>query len=212
MTRLLAFVSLITTIFFFLAIFSLHFLSPDIDPVATGISFYALSRYGFLLGLALCSIGVSGIVLACAMRSTTTSITGRAGLLLMIAWGFLSVLAGLFPLDAPESHPSLSGTIHNLAGLNFLLITPALLLIELRQPASRILVRSRTTTFWLAWLLLVSAGLLFTFNGPLYYLGIGGAVQRLYWLVLLSWLLFKALQVIGREIAAQQSDSLAAQF
>jgi hypothetical protein len=211
MFRQLAYTSFITTIFFVLATFSLHFLSPEIDPVVSGISFYALTQYGFLIGLALSLIGISGMALAGAMWLTTTSLPGRAGLLLMIAWGFLSILAGLFPLDAPGSDSSLSGTIHNLAGLNFLLITPALLLIELSRPVLSDHDRSRSITYWLAWLLLASAVLLFIFNGPLYSLGIGGAIQRLYWLVLVSWLFFKASQILRQETASQQSDSLATQ-
>lgn len=212
MIRLLAFVSIITTAFFVLSVLDLHFISPDLDPMVSGISFYAHTKYGVFISLALSLIGVSGIVLAFAMWSTTTSKAGRAGLLLMIAWGVFSILAGVFAVDAPGSPPTISGTIHNLAGLNFLLITPALVLIELNRPAVGDLGRPRTITFWLAWLLLVSAVLLFTFNGPLYSLGIGGAVQRLYWLVLISWLLFKALQIIRQEKASQNDNLVAAQF
>jgi hypothetical protein len=205
MARLLAYINLITTAFFALIVISLHFLSPDLDPIVSGISFYALTQYDLLLNLALSLIGVSGIVIAFGMWLATTSILGRAGLLLIIAWGLFSILAGLFPLDAPGSPPTLSGTIHNLAGLNFLLITPALLLIELSRSAGGYPVRPRTITFWLAWLLLVSALLLFTFNGPQYYLGIGGVFQRLYWVVLVLWLLFNALQILGQDSPSQQS-------
>jgi hypothetical protein len=209
MTRSLSYVSLIATVLFVLALLSLHFLSPDYDPMKFGISFYALTRYGFLIGLALSIIGVSGIALACAMWSTIKSIAGRVGLLLMIAWGLLSILAGLYPLDAPGANATQSGTIHNLAGLNFLLVTPALLLIELSQSPDSDAGRRRTITYWLAWLLLLSSVLLFTFNGPLASMEIGGVFQRLYWLVLVAWLVIKAVQIIRDEKAPQKSDLLA---
>jgi hypothetical protein len=206
MTRFLAYASLAATVFFVLALISLHFLSPEYDPMQFGISFYALTRYGFLIGLALSIIGLSGIALACAMWSRTKSIAGRIGLLLVIAWGLLSVLAGLYPLDAPGTHTTLSGTIHNLAGMNFLLVTPALLLIELSPSSDSDADRRRTITYWLAWLLLLSSVLLFTFNGPLSSMEIGGIFQRLYWLVLVSWLLIKALQMTREEKAREKSD------
>jgi Protein of unknown function (DUF998) len=201
MRRKLAYVSLIATVFFVLAVVALLFLAPDVDPMVSGISFYALTRYGLLFALAIGLVGVSGISLSFALWPTTTSTAGRAGLLLLIAWGLTSVLAGLFPLDAPGSTPTLFGTIHGLSGLNFLLVAPALLLIELSRPGGSGPVRPRTITFWLTWLFLASAVLLFTFNGPLHSLGIGGAIQRLYWLVLVLWLLFKADQVLRRERA-----------
>jgi hypothetical protein len=208
MTRFLTYTSLVAAIFFILALFSLHFLSLDYDPMQFGISFYALTQYGFLIGLALSIIGLSGIALASAMWSRTISLAGRVGLLLMIAWGLLSVLAGLFPLDAPGTHATQSGMIHNLAGLNFLLITPALLLIELSRPKDTDSARNRRITYWLGWLLLLSSVLLFTFNGPLSPIGTGGVIQRLYWLVLVSWLLAKAVQIIQDEKVPQESDLL----
>ena len=206
MTRFLAYASLAATVFFLLALISLHFLLPEYNPMQFGISFYALTRYGFLIGLALSIIGLSGIALACAMWSRTKSIAGRIGLLLIIAWGLLSILAGLYPLDAPGALASLSGTIHNLAGMNFLLVTPALLLIELSHSPDSDAGRGRTITYWLAWLLMLSSVLLFTFNGPLASMEIGGIFQRLYWLVLVLWLLIKALQMTRGEKALEKSN------
>jgi hypothetical protein len=199
MTRLLAYVSLIATVIFSLIVFALLFIAPDIDPLQFGISFYALTKYGFLIGLAIVLVGISGMELSFALWPTTTTTPGRIGLLLLIAWGLASFLAALFPVDAPGSPPTPSGSIHNLAGLSFLLITPALLLIELARPAGSDPVRPRTISFWLAWLLPAVSVLVVTFNGPLHSLGIGGAIQRLYWLVLVIWLLSKAFQVLRHE-------------
>jgi hypothetical protein len=185
-----AYLSIILTIIFLIVVVVLLFLAPDIDPLRSGISFYALTSYRLLIGMALAMIGISGILLAVALWPTILSVVGRFGLALLIVWGITSILAGIFPLDAPGAMPTPSGTIHNMAGLNFLLIVPAVLLLEL--PHS-----SQSITYGLGWLVLVSAILLFTFNGPLAYLGVGGLVQRFYWLVLALWFLFKAQHLLG---------------
>lgn len=199
MTRLLAIISLITTGIFVLAILILHFLPTDVNPMISGISFYALTQFGFLLSLAIFSVGVSGIALSLALWSVITSTAGRIGLLLLIAWGLATFLAGLFPLDPPGATPTLSGRIHNMAGMSFLLFTAALLLIELSRSDGGQPHQPRTITFWLAWMLLAASVLLFTFNGPLYAMQIGGLIQRLYWLVSVLWLAFKGFQLLQSE-------------
>lgn len=195
MTRLLAYVSLIATVIFSLIVFAFLFIAPEIDPLQFGISFYALTKYGFLIGLAIALVGVSGIALSFALWPTTTTTPGRIGLLLLIAWGLAAFLAALFPVDAPGSPPTLSGSIHSVVGIiSLLIITPAVLLIELTRPAGSDPVRPRTISFWLAWLLLAASVLLVTQPFPA-----AGAIQRLYWLVLVIWLLSKAFQVLRHE-------------
>jgi len=196
MKRLLAYLSIIATLFFLAAVVAFLFLAPDLDPMRSAISFYALTRFGIIIDLAFALVGVSGISLAIALWPTTLSVAGRIGLVLLIAWGISSILAGAFPIDAPGAVPTLSGSIHNMAGLNFFLVAPAVLLIELTRSILVAPTGQRPTTYWLAWLLLASAVLVFTFNGPLSSLGIGGLAQRLYWLVLALWLILKAGQVV----------------
>ena len=162
MTRTLATLSLVLTALFLLLILALHVLRPDVNPLVSGISYYALGQLGFLLGVAVACIGTAGILLAIALWPVTPATAGRIGLILVMLWGLTSILAGLFPLDAPGAAPTLSGRIHGLTGMNFLLIVPALLLIELGSG-----IGARTATYWLAWGLLVAAVLLFVFNGPL---------------------------------------------
>jgi hypothetical protein len=192
MSRTLATLSLIATVVFVLAILALHILRPDVNRAALGISFYALGKLGWLLGLALSLVGVSGIALAVARWPEACSTLTRVALVLLVIWGISSVLAGLFPLDAPGAAPTISGRIHNLSGLNFLLVVPSVLMLELGFSDGRAPRRLHRATYWLAWLLLASAVLLFVLNGPLYSLQVGGAAQRLYWLVLVLWLFLKA--------------------
>lgn len=199
MKSLLASLSIIATLIFLVAVIALLMLAPEIDPIRSGISFYALTEYSNIIGIALTLVGASGIALAIALWPITSSFSGRVGLVLLIAWGITSILAGAFPLDAPSTAPTLSGSIHNMAGLNFLLIAPALLLIDRTRTTLANPAQSRTNTFWLSWLVLISAILLFTFNGPLASIGIGGLIQRLYWVVLALWLLFKAQHILRME-------------
>ena len=202
MTRLLSIISLVGIAVFILVILVLHFLPTSVNPMVAGISFYALTRFGVLLSLGIILVSVSGIALGLALWPVTTAVAGRIGLLLLLAWGLTSILAGLFPVDAPGANPTFSGRIHNLAGMNFLLITPAVLCIELSQAAGG---KPRKLTFWLAWLLLAAAVFLFVFNGPLYAMQIGGLVQRLYWLVLAVWLICKSWQALHMEKAHSAS-------
>ena len=205
MTRLLSIISLIAAAIFVLAILILHLLPTGVNPMVSGISFYALTRYGYLLSLAFFSVSLSGIALSLALLPVVTSPAGRIGLLLLSVWGLATVLAGIFPLDAPGSAPTLSGRIHNLAGMSFLLFTAALLLIELSRSSGGFQLQRRSTTIWLTWMLLAAAVLLFVFNGPLYSMQIGGLFQRLYWLVSVLWLIFKSLQVLKWDSAHSTS-------
>jgi hypothetical protein len=200
-----AYFSISTSLIFLAVILALLFLAPEIDAMQSGISFYALTDYILLIGIALTLIGLSGISLAAALWKSRPTLAGRTGLGLLIGWGIASVLAGIFPLDPPGVDPTLSGAIHSIAGLNFLLVAPAALLIELTRPALNGSTRPRLGAYLLAWLLLISAILLFVFNGPLYTLGIGGLVQRLYWLILALWLLFEAQKMLGRAGGRRQA-------
>lgn len=204
MKSLLTYLCILLTLIFLLIVAVLLLLAPEIDPLRSGISFYALTRYAPLIDLALALVGAAGILLAVVLWPAILSVAGRIGLALLFIWGITSILAGAFPLDAPEAAPTTSGNIHNLAGLNFLLIAPAVLLIE-RTPSSHAgRTQSSRITGWLAWLVLVLAILLFTFNGPLASLGIGGLIQRLYWLGVALWILSKAQHVLR---AARPSSS-----
>ncbi len=206
MARYLATLSLLATALFVVAIAALQLLRPDVNPASSGISFYGLGRYGLILGIALVLVGLSGIALALALWPTTSSALGRSGLVLLIAWGLLQVLAGLFPVDAPGGPTTVSGTIHNLAGMNFVLIPPALLLIGLAPGGAS--GSRRPIAFWLGGLLLASAMLLFLFQGPLHSSQVGGLFQRLYWLVLMLAFVLMALQVRRRERAAEPKRAL----
>lgn len=191
-TRPLAVLSLCAFALFCLAVLLLHFIRPDIDPLRFGISFYALGSFGWMLRIAISILGVGGLCLAFALWPLIHRRSGRVGLGLLFLWAFSNFLAAWFSVDAPGSTSTLAGTIHNLSGLNFLLILPAAILIDrdLSQPSQR--PGRSSLRVLLPWSILVSSVLLFTFNGPLNGLGLGGAFQRLYWLTVILWLVVVA--------------------
>jgi hypothetical protein len=194
MDRTFARIAIVAAILFLVIVVALIFLAPEIDPLQYGISFYALTGFRVVIGVAIALVGLSAMFLGIALWPDV-SVAGRVGTALLIGWGMLSIPAGIFPLDPPGAVPTLSGTIHNMAGLSFLLAIPAVLLVEF---SGNVLTRSAgagKATYWLACLVPVSAILLFAFNGPFSSLGIGGLIQRLYWLVFTAWLIFKARQI-----------------
>jgi hypothetical protein len=201
MTRFFAYFSIIAGLLFLITVVALLFLAPEVSPLQSGVSFYALTGYRLAIGIALALAGVSGISLALALWPAGVSGSGRVGLALLIAWGISSIAGGVFPLDAPGSVPTLAGSIHNLAGLNFLLAAPAVLWVELTCTICRAPAVRGPGTLWLAWAVLAAAVLLFVFNGPFVSLGIGGLVQRAYWLLLVLWLVLKALRLLRVDIA-----------
>src|SRR5215204_492956 len=91
--------SIIFTVIFLIVVVALLFLAPNIDPMRSGISFYALTSYRFMIGMALSMIGIAGILLAVVLWTIILSVAGRIGLVLLIVWGITSIFAGIFPLD-----------------------------------------------------------------------------------------------------------------
>jgi hypothetical protein len=191
-------ISLTATLFFLIVLIVLHGLSSEINPIHYGISYYAFGDYSYLLCIALISVGIGGIALGITMWSSDLSTMRRIGIVLLMIWGLLSILAGLFPLDPLHSPITLSGAIHNIAGRNVILIIPGVFLIELAKAGTDAADHKRRVSLLSAWFLLVSTILMFIYNAPYAYLGWGGGFQRLYWLALTLWLFINAFQQLRR--------------
>jgi hypothetical protein len=195
MERTFARLSIVAAILFLVIVLALMFLAPEVDALKYGISFYALTEFRAVIGVAIALVGLSAMFLGLALWPHASA--SRVGTALLIGWGMLSMPASIFPLDPPGAVPTLSGTIHNLAGLSFLLAIPAVLLVEF---SGKVFTRSTgagKATYWLSTLVPVSAILLFAFNGPFSSLDIGGLIQRLYWLIFTVWLILKAQQLLS---------------
>jgi hypothetical protein len=196
MDRTLARISILAAAAFLVTVLALLFLAPEVDPLLYGISFYALTDFGAVIGVAIALVSLSAICLGFALWPSMISVAGRVGAALLISWGMFSIPASIFPLDPPGAAPTLSGTIHNIAGLTFLLAIPAVLLVEFSGNVGSRPRGVGHATYWLACLIPISALLLFAFNGPFSFLGIGGLIQRLYWFAFTAWLVLKAWQLL----------------
>jgi hypothetical protein len=208
MERTLARISILAASVFLVTVLALLFLAPEVDPLLYGISFYALTDFGAVIGVAIALVGLSAICLGFGLWSSMVSVAGRIGAALLISWGIFSIPASIFPLDPPGAAPTLSGTIHNIAGLSFVLAIPAVLLVEFSGNVGTRPSGVGRATYWLAYLVPISALLLFAFNGPFSFLGIGGLIQRLYWFVFTAWLVFKARQLLATGFPASAEHRL----
>jgi hypothetical protein len=188
---------------------ALTFLAPEVNPLIQGISFYALTSYRILLDLSLLIVGASGILLGLSMWDAEGSLLVNLGFTLLILWGISSLAAGIFPVDPPDVKPTVSGFIHNLAGLNFLLIVIAVPLIDRSSSKVGSPPKHIPRQALLTWSTVLSAVLLFLFNGPFVAIGLGGLFQRIYWLFLCLWFLLKVRNLVQSEKKTKGSEILA---
>jgi hypothetical protein len=174
------------------AILLLHFLSPEFSPTSQGISYYALGKFGWLFTLSLVFVGVASLAMVglCWKDAPTTS--GRIGLSLVVLWILLMEAGAFFEMDPPGHTPTFSGRVHSIAGISFLLLPPAAFLIEQSLSSIYPSCAERLRGWILAWLVLAASCLLLLFNGFLVNVGIGGIIQRGYWLTIIAWLFLLA--------------------
>ena len=116
MDRTCAWISIVATTLFLIIVLALVFLVPEVDPLQYGISFYGLTEFRALIGVAIALVGLSAICLGIGLWPNVTSVAGRLGAALLICWGILSIPASVFRLDPPGGLPTLSGAVHNIAG------------------------------------------------------------------------------------------------
>jgi hypothetical protein len=190
--RPLSFIAKLGLVLFTVAIVMLHFLNTDIDPVTRGISHYVFGKFGWLLAAGFVSLGIGSAALILLLWRGPITIPGRIGLLLLVLWTALIEAGSFFSMDPPGGVRTVSGRIHSLAGLGFLLLPAAALLIEWSRSRTHSVRRDRVIGLIFVCSVFVASGLLITFNGFLLNVGIGGAVQRAYWLVIIVWLFFLA--------------------
>jgi hypothetical protein len=103
---------------FALLLAALHFLRPDVNPLAQPGSAYALGPFGWVMAIAFFSLGLGGWALVLVIaRSLPSAASSRIGLVLMGVWATSVWLAMLFPMDAPGWVPTFAGVIHDLSGI-----------------------------------------------------------------------------------------------
>jgi hypothetical protein len=106
----------------FLALLTLlHMLDRQIDPSWHFISEYALGSYGWMMTLAFATWALSFGAAAIIIWASGHGRAARAGATLLAISSLAAAVAAIFPSDpmvvgASQVSPSLSGTIHNVAG------------------------------------------------------------------------------------------------
>src|SRR5215212_11169386 len=99
----LALVGIIGTVYFIVALITMHFLRPDdLVRYGTNIGFYSVGPYGSIFVAAFVALGLAGLALALGLRrAVAPSRYLRAGSVLVGLFGIGWIVGGIFR-DAPD--------------------------------------------------------------------------------------------------------------
>ena len=190
--RYLGIVAMLGVAYFVVAGVALHFLDSALDPVEVYMSDYALGPYGWLMKSAFFAVGLGTIAIGLGLRATLAAgkrVTPAVVLVIVAGIGFL--VAGTFntdPYDAVQE--TTSGSIHLLGALVlFLSLVISAWLLRGVFSRDRRWQGLTSTTLWFA--IALTATFVFMFVGPLG----AGLDQRIFVVVVMSWLAFLAWQV-----------------
>ena len=127
-------VALVGIAYFALIIVALHFLRPDLNPLSTPTSEYAVGPYGFLMTSAFFSMSLASFALVIGLyQGVSQGARSRFGLALLGIWAVGVLIAMIFPIDPEGAPPTTSGTIHGINGpLAFLSLTAGTILVSRR--------------------------------------------------------------------------------
>jgi hypothetical protein len=177
-------------------------LNPQYSPLSEVVSRYVNGTAGWLVTLAILSMGAASAVLLGLLRGRGTG--WRAGRWALAVWTAGVLVAGLFPADPPGrwSNPSTSDMLHGTAAwLAFLAFPVAALTLSGKLGAARAALRGLAVASALATAALVVC-MADVMSGPS--LGVGGAptllglVERLLIAVDLIWLGLAGLAATSR--------------
>ncbi len=113
----LAWVTIVGTVYFVLAVTALHFLRPDYNPTTRLLSDYAVGPYGYLMTSAWFALGLVSFALAFGIRDGVgPSRAKSAGSLLLGAAAVFGFLTGIFPPDLEGSPSTTTGALHLAVG------------------------------------------------------------------------------------------------
>ncbi len=179
----------------------LHFLKPDLPPLATYISDYATGRFGFLMVVAFLALAAGmGALVTSLFTASPFGSKPWAALLFLSVSALLMVLVALFRSDPPGGPQTTAGEIHNqVSGLFFLALMVAMLILSVRLWRAGMLAGRNWLLLWLA----VAAPILLvvTFT-VLDSVGLVGLGQRIYVAALLGWLSLMAYGLRNRSFVS----------
>lgn len=196
--------AIILYIVFLAAVALLHVLVPDMNPVRWYISDYATSRFGFIMNGAFLALGfgVASAALSLLHHSPFPRRPWATIVLLSVA-GIMAASLALFESDPPGGPASSEGAVHDqLAGFFFLALMIAMLVFSVRLWRAG---RLRGSYWALPVLALLAPPLIVAVFALLEPIGLVGLGQRVYILVLVSWLIMLASGLHGRLFTARSA-------
>ena len=189
-----ALVTMVLVSCFAFAVIVLHFLRTDYNPLQRFISEYAVGPYSIVMRLAFFCLSAGSLALVIALYTGISgSARSYAALILILMWSICVFIAGIFPTDLIGSAETSSGSIHDkasLIGFVSIMLASFFLLRFRRDERWRKHYRSSlllSVIIMLAFLaFMVSIIMQFTFIG---------LVQRLFIMLVLSWLVITARRI-----------------
>ena len=186
----------------FLLLTALHLLRPDLEPSSHFISEYAVGAHGWVMALTFFSlaVGCAGILVVLVPR--IKSVTGRIGLVCMLAAAVGLTMATFFPMDpitVSRDNSSFSGKMHGVAamiGNPGFMIGALLLGLTLRQNPDWAQVRSpllaMTAVIWISFVLMIVFMIGMMQQEAASPTGAIGWANRLLWAAYCAWLMLAA--------------------
>jgi hypothetical membrane protein len=108
---------------FVLTVVTLHFLRTDVDPLARGVSRYAVGEYGYAVNAAFILLAGAVAVTGLGLRGTAPPV-GAAGIYLLWLAAAGMALVAIFPLRSADSAAT-ENLPHQLGGMVFFLAAAA---------------------------------------------------------------------------------------
>jgi Protein of unknown function (DUF998) len=204
-SKTIAMVSAMTIIgmsYVLVAVVAVHVLRPDLDPLASPISQYAVGPYGVFMASALLIWGLASLILAVGLQRCVRPsgwLWGGVPVLVVFAAGLVST--SIFPMDVPFPPESFSpksftivGLIHVLSATIASVCFPfaALLLAKSFQIDQRWQVFYRSA-YLLALVNLAACASFFLISGVS--IELFGVAQKIFAVLALIWLLRTAMQL-----------------
>jgi hypothetical membrane protein len=174
MTRL----AISLAIAFALVIVLFHFLRPDIDPLARGVSRYAVGRYGEAFNVVSLVLALSFVVTGFGVRQAAPGARTLGVYLLWLSAAGM-VLVAVFPLTAVDSMAT-ENLPHQIGGMVFFVAAAAAMVL-----LSRALGRHAA----LAWGVVAATAVFFLSVGVPPLAGIRGLLQRACFATIVAWLI-----------------------